>query len=213
MGSLQETIVYIVDNDHSAQEVLSQIASSAGFCVEQYASAEEFLACFSKVGPACLVLNMQLFGMSGLELQRRLQSEGIEIPIIFFSDGGDTKSVAECFRNGAFDYFEAPFYPEELSARIQAAVEQDIGRWKHETSRRELASRFSRLTDRERQVVEMIYQGYPNKGIAHKLGIKMGTVEYHRSNIMRKLEVDSVPELVRMVMIHKSDGRPALFHR
>jgi RNA polymerase sigma factor (sigma-70 family) len=207
MFTFAEATVHVIDNNCAVLETLKQVyrMTSAVFNIQYYSSGEEFLDHYSDDGATCLLTEMKLRGMSGLELQKEARQRGIKIPIIFVGESVDTSNVAQCFRNGAFDYLEKPLQPQQLAECLEAAVQQDKERRKHRQALQKLTQRFSRLTERERQVVEMIYNGYPNKGIAHELGIKMGTVEYHRSNIMRKLEVDSVPELVRMTMVYKDD--------
>ena len=190
-------VVFVVDDDHRVREALSSLISSAGLQVEVFGSAAEFLESEKPDAPACLVLDLQLPGTSGLELQQQLL-DGDAAPIVFISGHGDIPSSVRAIKAGAIEFLSKPFDDQDLLRAIHAAIEQDrIARQK----RSELAvlqGRYNLLTPREREVLPFVVAGFANKQTGADLGTSEITIGVHRGNIMRKMAAKSLAELVRM---------------
>lgn len=190
-------IVFVVDDDHRIQESLSSLISSTGLRVAVFGSASEFLESEKPDAPACLVLDLQLPGVSGLELQKQL-SEGDTPPIIFISGHGDVPSSVRAMKAGAIEFLSKPFDDQELLRAIHAAIDQDrIARQKR-SELAELQRCYDRLTPREREVLPFVVAGFANKQTAADLGTSEITIGVHRGQIMRKMAAKSLAELVRM---------------
>lgn len=190
-------IVFVVDDDHRIQESLSSLISSTGLRVAVFGSASEFLESEKPDAPACLVLDLQLPGVSGLELQKQL-SEGDTPPIIFISGHGDVPSSVRAMKAGAIEFLSKPFDDQELLRAIHAAIDQDrIARQKR-SELAELHRCYDRLTPREREVLPFVVAGFANKQTAADLGTSEITIGVHRGQIMRKMAAKSLAELVRM---------------
>ena len=190
-------IVYIVDDDDEVRESLADLVDSVGLKAETFANAPAFLAAYSPEQVGCVVLDIRMPGMSGLDLQQELSERGSTLPIIFISGHGDIPMAVEAMRRGAVDFIEKPYRDQDLLDRINAAVE--VGQ-KRQSDQAELAvieRRFETLTPREREVMELIVQGHANKVIAIDLGLSQRTVEVHRARVMEKMEVRSLAQLVR----------------
>ncbi|HUB81658.1 MAG TPA: response regulator [Bryobacteraceae bacterium] len=190
-------VVFVVDDDHRVREALSSLISAAGLRVEVFSSAAEFLESEKPDVPACLVLDLQLPGTSGLELQQQLL-DGDAAPIIFISGHGDIPSSVRAIKAGATEFLSKPFDDEELLRAIHAAIGQDrIARQKR-SALAELQKRYSLLTPREREVLPFVVAGFANKQTGADLGTSEITIGVHRGNIMRKMAAKSLAELVRM---------------
>ena len=189
-------IVFVVDDDHRVREALSSLISSAGLRVAVFSSAAEFLESKRPDAPACLVLDLQLPGISGLELQQQL-SAGTP-PIVFISGHGDIPSSVRAIKAGAVEFLPKPFDDQELLRAIDAAIDQDRTERRKRTELAELQSRYNLLTRREREVLPFVVAGYANKLTAADLGIAEITIGVHRGQIMRKMAAKSLAELVRM---------------
>ena len=190
-------IVFVVDDDHRVREALSSLISSAGLRVAVFSSAAEFLESKRPDAPACLVLDLQLPGMSGLELQQQL-SGGDTPPIVFISGHGDIPSSVRAIKAGAVEFLPKPFDDQELLRAIDAAIDQDRTERQKRTELAELQSRYNLLTRREREVLPFVVAGYANKLTAADLGTAEITIGVHRGQIMRKMAAKSVADLVRM---------------
>jgi FixJ family two-component response regulator len=190
-------IVFVVDDDHRVREALSSLISSAGLRVAVFSSAAEFLESKRPDAPACLVLDLQLPGISGLELQQQL-SAGDTPPIVFISGHGDIPSSVRAIKAGAVEFLPKPFDDQELLRAIDAAIDQDRTERQKRTELAELQSRYNLLTRREREVLPFVVAGYANKLTAADLGIAEITIGVHRGQIMRKMAAKSLAELVRM---------------
>lgn len=190
-------IVFVVDDDHRIQESLSSLISSTGLRVAVFGSASEFLESEKPDVPACLVLDLQLPGVSGLELQQQL-SEGDTPPIVFISGHADIPSSVRAMKAGAIEFLSKPFDDQELLRAIHAAIDQDrIARQKR-SELAELQRCYDRLTPREREVLPFVVAGFANKQTAADLGTSEITIGVHRGQIMRKMAAKSLAELVRM---------------
>lgn len=190
-------VVFVVDDDHRVKEALSSLISSAGLRVEVFGSAAEFLEFEKPEVPGCLVLDLQLPGASGLELQQQLLAENTP-PIVFISGHGDIPSSVRAMKAGAIEFLQKPFDDQELLRAIHAAIDQDrIARQKR-LAIAELQRRYKLLTPREREVLPFVVAGFSNKQTAADLGITEITIGVHRGQIMRKMAANSLAELIRM---------------
>lgn len=199
-----EPTVFIVDDDEAMRDALDTLIRSVGIRTSLHASADEFLAGYDPEQPGCLVLDVRMPGMSGLDLQDALAKQGIELPVIIITGHGDIPMAVRAMRAGAVDFLEKPFREQELLHRIHQAVEQDAGARQDRAAKGEITARLASLTPREGQVLDLVVAGKPNKAIAGELGLSHKTVEFHRAKIMDKMRADSVAELVRMVLAAES---------
>jgi len=193
-----EAVIAIVDDDPSAREGLSSLLRSAGLKVETFASAQEFLARPSADAPSCLVLDLQLPGLSGLELQKRMAEAGLEIPIVFLTGHGNIPASVQAMKAGAVEFLTKPFDDEQPLQAIQEAVERDRRTRQQRVDLRKLRDRYESLTAREQEVMRLVVSGLLNKQIAGELNITEFTVKIHRGRVMRKMHADSLADLVRM---------------
>jgi two-component system response regulator FixJ len=192
--------VFIVDDDDAVRSSLRLLMKSVGIAAQTAASAQEFLASFNADHPGCLVLDVRMPGMSGLELQEKLNLRGAMIPVIFITGHGDIPMAVEAMQHGAFDFIPKPFRDQDLIDRVQRAMQRDAenrGKIHHKDVIRQ---RFESLTPREREVLALVTQGKANKVMAGDLGVSQRTVEIHRARVMEKMEARSLAELVRMMM-------------
>jgi FixJ family two-component response regulator len=199
-----EAIVFVVDDDESVRESLGGLIRSAGLRVETFASAQQFLAgprsnTVGNVGaPSCLVLDVHLPGLSGLDLQKRMAEVNIEIPIIFITGRGDIPTTVRAMKAGAVEFLTKPFRDHDLLDAIGQAIEQDRAARRRQAEIAELRGRYESLTPREREVMGLVVSGLLNKQAAAELGINEGTVKVHRSQVMQKMQAESLADLVRM---------------
>ena len=195
--SSESPVVFVVDDDHRVREALSSLISSAGLQVAVFGSAAEFLGSERPDAPGCLVLDLQLPGTSGLELQEQL-SDGDTPPIVFISGHGDIPSSVRAIKAGAIEFLSKPFDDQELLRAIHAAIDQDRIARQQRSELAELQRRYNLLTPREREVLPFVVAGYPNKQTGAELGTAEITIGVHRGQIMRKMAAKSLAELVRM---------------
>ena len=193
-----DAIIAIVDDDPSAREGLSSLIQSAGWRVETFASAQEFLARPRAEVPSCLLLDLQLPGLSGLDLQKRMAEVGLEIPIVFLTGHGNIPVSVKAMKAGAVEFLTKPFDEGELFQAIQEAIERDQRTRQRHAEMLELHRRYESLTPREQQVMQQVVTGLLNKQIAAELNITEFTVKIHRGHVMRKMRADSLADLVRM---------------
>ncbi|PYX93329.1 MAG: DNA-binding response regulator [Acidobacteria bacterium] len=191
-------VIYVVDDDVSVRDAVSNLLESAGHHAEVFASTEEFMEATRPEVPSCLVLDVKLPGVSGLDFQNQLESCGIPIPIIFITAHGDIPMTRRAMKAGAIEFLTKPFQKDELLAAIHQALERDLARRDQQAAIFSLRSRFDSLTPREREIMDLVVQGLLNKQIAAQLGLSEVTVKFHRSHVMQKMQADSLPELVRM---------------
>jgi FixJ family two-component response regulator len=193
-----DSTIAIVDDDQSAREGLSSLIRSVGLRVETFASAQEFLSRSGAEPPSCLVLDLQMPGLSGLDLQKQMAEAGMEIPIVFLTGHGDIPASVRAMKAGAVEFLTKPFEEQELLRAIEEAIGRDrLGR-ERQAHLRDLRDRYGSLTAREQQVMQQVVSGLLNKQIAAALEITEFTVKIHRGQVMRKMRADSVAELVRM---------------
>lgn len=195
-----EPTVFIVDDDPPVREAIGMLVQSVGIRAEEYATATDFLAAYDGERRGCLVLDVRMPGMSGIELQKQLTSRQSTLPIIFITGHGDVPLAVQAIRAGALDFIEKPFRDQDLLDRIQQALDQEADRRMRREEVEEVRRRFGRLTQREREVLEHVVEGEANKVIASRLGVSQRTVEIHRANVMRKTGADSLASLVRMAV-------------
>jgi FixJ family two-component response regulator len=191
-------IVFVVDDDPAVRRVIKRLLESVGLRVELFGSAEEFGRSERQNTPSCLVLDIRLPGISGLDFQRELAETNIQIPIIFITAHGDIPMTVRAMKAGAVDFLTKPFRHQDLLDAIQLALGQDRTRRAQEAEIATLRERFESLTSGERRVLPLVVSGRPNKQIASEIGTSEATVKVHRSQLMKKMGADSLPELVRM---------------
>ncbi len=194
-----EPAVFVVDDDAAVRRFLAGLIESVELCVEAYASAQDFLEAYEPGRPGCLVLDVRMPGMSGLELQRELTDRAIDLPVIVLTGHGNVQVAVHAMKAGAVDFIEKPFDNELLLDRIQKAVAGNVRAASERVKRNEIAIRLQQLTPRERQVLDLVISGETNKGVARHLDISERTVEIHRANVMRKMRATSLADLVRLV--------------
>jgi FixJ family two-component response regulator len=191
--------VFVVDDDGAVRRALELLMKSAGHPCELYPSGEEFLRAYDPDRPGCLVLDVHMSGMSGIDLQERLVKMRAILPIIFVSGQGSIEMAVRTIHAGAVDFLPKPFKDQDLLDRIRECVEVDRKNRELFVEREELLARVRSLTAREKEVMDLLVDGAPNKVIAQDLGISERTVEIHRARVMRKTGADSLARLVRMV--------------
>ncbi|MCH8968729.1 MAG: response regulator transcription factor [Planctomycetes bacterium] len=195
-----EPVVHVVDDDPSLLKSLCWLLESVGLTVALFESAQNFLAEFDPAQPGCVLLDVRMPGMNGLELHQDFKSRNISIPIIVFTGHGDVAMAVQAMKDGAFDVIEKPYNEQGLLDRINDAIEYDRRIRRESAKRDEAIARIALLTPREREVMDLIVEGLGNKQIAARLGISEKTVEVHRSRGKTKLRADSVAELVKIAL-------------
>lgn len=195
-----EEIVHVVDDDVDVRDSIRMLLWSADFRVETSSTPQELLAKVDSGNRGCLVLDVRLPGMNGLELQKTLQERGIDMPIVFITGHGDIPLAVEAVNAGALDFLEKPFEDEVLIERIRNGLELNRQREDARSRRASVESRLETLTPREREVMEGILQGKLNKVIAHELDVSVRTVEVHRARVLEKMEARNSSDMVRLVL-------------
>lgn len=190
--------VFIVDDDPAIRFAMQALLESVNIQHEIFASADEFLKEEEKHRSGCLVLDIRMPGLGGLELQDELISRGSTVPIIFITGHGDVPMAVDAMQKGAIDFIQKPFRDQELLDRIRDALATDKQRREELNRRAEVESRLERLTNREKEVFDLVVTGKPNKVIAYELDVSQRTVEIHRARVMEKMEAKSLADLVRM---------------
>jgi FixJ family two-component response regulator len=191
---------YVVEDDDSIRTLWTWLMESNGIAVRTFNSAPEFIAAYEPGAAGCLVLDLRLPGMSGLELQEHLKRSQIDIPIIFVTAHGDVRTAVTAIKEGAVDFIEKPFSYRQALSIVEKAFQRDAENRQHRARHAQAASRIALLTDRERAVLQRIIEGKQNKVIADELALSVKTVEFHRAKVMEKMGVDSVAELVQLTL-------------
>jgi FixJ family two-component response regulator len=192
--------VFVVDDDEAVRSSLRMLIRSVGLQAQAFATAQEFLRLYDPRQPGCLLLDVRMPGMSGLELQQELNRRGATIPVIFITGHGDVPMAVEAMQHGAFDFLQKPFRDQDLLDRVQRAMVQDAESRAGLAMRTEIKARMASLTPRESEVLRLVTSGKANKVVGAELGVSQRTVEIHRAHVMEKMQARSLAELVRMVL-------------
>jgi FixJ family two-component response regulator len=193
-----DAVVFVVDDDSSVREAIKSLIRLEGLRVETFGTAQEFLQSKRPDVPGCVVLDVELPGLSGLDLQRELTAHGIKLPIIFITGYGDIPMSVRAMKAGALEFLTKPFHDQDLLDAVQQALERDRAARQHSREIAELRQRFDALTSREREVMSLVVAGWLNKQIGFELKISEVTVKIHRGRVMNKMGAQSLAELVRM---------------
>ncbi|MCK7477188.1 MAG: response regulator transcription factor [Candidatus Moduliflexus flocculans] len=199
--------VFLIDDDQAVRDAVGLLLQTSGLAVKTFANGADFLAASVVQRPSCLVLDVRMPGISGLDLQKQLQTQGYRIPIIFMTGHGDVPMAIRAMKAGAFDFIEKPFQGQTLLARVHEALALDARECRRQARRDEVAARMALLSPREREVLERVAGGQYNKVIAAELGISLSTVEIHRKRIMEKLQAESLSDLIRMLALLNEEER------
>jgi two-component system, LuxR family, response regulator FixJ len=192
--------IFVVDDDAAVRDALKLLLRSVGQAVETFSSGQEFIDAYSEDRPGCLVLDIRMPGMSGLELQQKLNERHSILPIIFITGHGDVPMAVEAMQAGAVDFIQKPFRDQDLIDRINQALEKDSNNRAALGERNDIRRRLETLTPREREVLDLVVHGKANKVIAGDLKLSQRTVEIHRARVMEKMQASSLAHLVRMVL-------------
>ena len=192
--------VYIVDDDEAVRGSLRFLIRSVGLLAQVYDSAVEFLKSYDPRQPGCLLLDVRMPGMSGLDLQQELNRRGATIPVVFITGHGDVPMAVAAMQHGAFDFLQKPFRDQDLLDRVQRAMVRDSESRGRLAARAEILARLAALTPRETEVMRLVTGGMANKVVGAELGVSQRTVEIHRAHVMEKMRAGSLAELVRMAL-------------
>lgn len=198
-----DPIIFVIDDDEAVRLSTEMLVRSMGLRAEAFASAAEFLEDFDTEQPGCVILDIRMPGMSGLELQAHLREIGAAIPVIFVTGHGDVPMAVKAMKAGAVDFIQKPFRDQELIDRVHAALDRDNEARVESRALEKIQEHIDQLTSREREVMELVVQGHANKEIAFDLGLSPRTVEIHRARVMSKMAADSLPDLVRKYLAWK----------
>ena len=194
---MEEPTVFVVDDDSSTRELLSWLMNRNGLHAEVFADARSFLKGYRSGVPGCLVVDLNMPGMSGLDLQKYLKESGVALPVIFLSGGADVPKAVRAVKEGAVDFIEKPFDYRRVVDAVQDCIRRDAEARRNRERKRAVCERLAQLTQREREVLDLVVGGRMNREIAESLDISIKTVEAHRARIMEKLQVHSLAELVQ----------------
>jgi two-component system, LuxR family, response regulator FixJ len=200
---MTDATVFVVDDDQAVRDGLRQLLQAVGLRVQTYASARDFLTTYQPDTPGCLVLDIRMPGMGGLDLQAQLVQEGVRLPVIFLTGHGDVPAAVRALKAGAMDFLQKPVNSQSLLDLVQQAIRRDAEARATSAEQAEITRRLATLTAREREVLDRMVAGKANKVIAVELAISERTVEFHRGKIMRKMHARSLAELVNIVNTHR----------
>lgn len=195
---IPDPIVFVVDDDPAVRESIRKLLASVGVRAETFGSTAEFLAARRTEAPGCLVLDVRLPDVSGLEFQRELATSNVHIPIIFITGHADIPMTVQAMKAGALEFLTKPFRGQDLLDAVQEAIARDRAAWTERTKLKELQQRYARLTPREKEVMRLVVAGMLNKQVAAELGASELTIKTHRGRVMEKMAADSLADLVRM---------------
>jgi len=198
--------VFIVDDDEAVRSSLRMLIRSVGLQARAFGLANEFLEAYDPGLPGCVVLDVRMPGMSGMEMQQELNRRGATIPVVFITGHGDVPMAVEAMQHGAFDFLQKPFRDQDLLDRVQRALERDAQTRAAFTARTTIRERIRSLTPRELEVMRLVTMGKANKVIGAELGVSQRTVEIHRAHVMEKMQANSLAALVRMALDAAEDG-------
>ena len=193
-------VIHVVDDDDAMRDSLAWLLDGERYRVLTYATGEDFLARFEHAAPACVILDIRMPGMGGIEVHEQLVLQGTTTPVVFVTGHGDVPMAVEAIKRGAFDFIEKPFNEQQLTAVIERALERDTKIAGESAARSEVAARLAKLSPREREVLDLVVAGKMNKTIADVMNISIKTVEAHRSKVMEKMRARSLAELVQAVL-------------
>jgi RNA polymerase sigma factor (sigma-70 family) len=199
-SSPTKATVFVVDDDQAMRNSLKWLIESVGVQVESFSSADDFLGQYQAGRSGCLVLDVRMPGMSGLDLQDYLVDNNIRIPVVIITGHGDVPMAVRAMKSGAIDFIEKPFNDEVLLDAIRRAIAFEEQQRSHQSEHRQVKKRLASLTPREREVMDMVTEGKSNKEIANTLGVSAKTIEAHRARVMEKMQAGSLAELVRMAL-------------
>ena len=196
---MSEPIIYIVDDDEAVRRGLTAVIETMGIKIQTYDSAEAFLDAYQPNQPGCLIVDLQMPGMSGLELQNKIVELNVDLPIIFITGFGDIPTAIEAIQMGAIDFLEKPFRNQVLRDKVQQALDLIERNQKNLKNIAQIKTKLQSLTNREQEITDLMLTGKTTKVIANELGINQKTVDFHRINIMQKMDVQTVVELVLLI--------------
>lgn len=197
---IDNAIVFVVDDDDQVRKAVMTLVSAMGVATEGFASAEDFLEAYEGQRPACLVTDVRMLGMSGLELQEQLRDKGVNLSVVVLTAFATTPTTVRAMRNGALTLMEKPCQDDELWDAVRTGLASDVKNWESEQHRDSIHQKLDSLTPKERQVLQFIVAGDANKVVARKLDVSIRTVENHRQKVFQKMGADSLAELVRYSM-------------
>lgn len=192
--------VYVVDDDQSIRESLVLLLESSGRLARSFPDSQSFLEGFEQSAPGCVIADVRMPGMSGLDLQRYLKSTGIDLPVIIITGHADVAMAVQALKEGASDFIEKPFDEDVLARSVDAALDQNRRAFRERKNLEDIRARAKDLTPREKEVMDLVVQGLANKAVAAELNISVRTVEIHRGRVMEKMNAGSLSELVRMAL-------------